>query len=119
MLVISINCENSSYLFVVRWYIYSNALHLKNVCTIDVVSMTMENLTLQTFTSFTLEEYSPIHTRSEKYKMRFISLTVALNVEENFSQNHICEEVIEQTQLQEKQVQERLRHKLLHNSMDT
>lgn len=60
MLVISINCENSSYLFVVRWYIYSNALHLKNVCTIDVVSMTMENLTLQTFTSFTLEEYSPI-----------------------------------------------------------
>lgn len=42
-----------------------------------------------------------------------------MNVEENFSQNHICEEVIEQTQLQEKQVQERLRHKLLHNSMDT
>ena len=39
VLEISVNCENSSYLFVIRWYIYNNALDLKVVSAINIVNM--------------------------------------------------------------------------------
>ena len=68
------------------------SLHHEFVRELNIVSMvSISNLALPPFQSFTLDNYNTISTRWEKYKKDFENLIITLNVEDKTQKKILLE----------------------------